>query len=404
MKIFILKQTILRTLYRAFFLFMRVFPLKNKVVASTMRGRKYSDNPRFIIEALHQMRPDLDIVWFSDDRWPQDIPSWVRVVPYFESSSLKRFYELATAKVWIYSHLYEHFITKRDDQLFVQTFHASIPIKKVYLDMNHDMEQYKRTKQYKNLINTSKISDVFLSNSTFYETVYRSGFAYKGPVIKTGFPRNDALINCKSDFRTSIRKELNLEGKKIFLYVPTFRDEFERNHYIDYSVYNLDFKGIHNALTKKFGGEWMILIKFHPIMQIYIKDYKPFTLPFVKDVTSYVNIQALLAASDFVLTDYSSTVCDALITGIPGLTIALDYERYKEKRNFYFDLQELPFPFAKSNSELINNIINFNEEEYLANSEAFKERIGLCETGHAAKDVAEKICNFLDTGKVNWNR
>ena len=72
MKINQIKTFILRTFYRVFFLFMRVLPLKNKVVASTMRGRKFSDNPRFIIEALHQMRPDLDIVWFSDDRWPQD--------------------------------------------------------------------------------------------------------------------------------------------------------------------------------------------------------------------------------------------------------------------------------------------------------------------------------------------
>jgi CDP-glycerol glycerophosphotransferase len=201
-----------------------------------------------------------------------------------------------------------------------------------------------------------------------------------------------------------VRKELNLTNKNIFLYVPTFRDEFERSHNIDYSVYDLDFKGIYDALLEKFGGDWILLVKFHPIMQIYIKDYQPFNLPFVKDVTSYVNIQALVSASDFVVTDYSSTVCDALIAGIPGLTIALDYDQYKEERNFYFDLQELPFPFAKSNSELIYNIKYFNKEDYLTMCEAFKDRIGLCETGHAAKDVAERICEFLATGRVNWNR
>lgn len=401
-KIFFLKQFALSVFYRTFMLLMRLFPLKDKVVASTMRGRKFSDNPRFIIEALHQQRPDLDIVWFSDDRWPQDIPSWVRVVPYYGFKKLKRFYELATAKVWIYSHLYEHYLTKQDNQFFIQTFHASIPIKKVYLDMSHDMEQYKKTLQYKELINTSKIADVFISNSTFYEKVYRDGFAYCGPVIKTGFPRNDELINGKQDYRIMVRKELNLSGKNIFLYVPTFRDEFERTHHIDYSVYDLDFTAIHDTLKERFGGEWIILVKFHPIMQIYIKDYQPFNLPFVKDVTSYINIQALVSASDFVVTDYSSTVCDALIAGIPGLTIALDYEQYKEERNFYFDLQELPFPFAKSNEELINNIKNFDQHDYTSKCEAFKERIGLCETGHASKDVAEKICDFLDKGRVDW--
>ena len=396
------KKIILIIVYRVLFFVTRFLPSQDKVVASTMRGRKFSDNPRFIIEELHRIRPDLKIVWFADDRWPQNIPSWVKVVPYHRFKKLKRFYEMATAKVWVYSHLFEYFVVKRNDQLFVQTFHASIPIKKVYLDMNHDLESYKRTKQYKELINTSDISDVFISNSTYYEKVYRHAFAYNGPILMSGFPRNDELINSVSDFRTAVKEELQQAGKNIFLYVPTFRDEFERTHHIDFSVYNIDFEGVYHALIEVFGGEWVILVKFHPIMQIYIKDYKGFSLPFVKDVTSYVNIQALLSASDFVLTDYSSTICDALIAGVPGLTIALDYDEYQKERSVYFELEELPFPFAKSNSELIANIKTFNRKEYEKQCEIFKNRIGLFETGRASKVIAQKILDFIDGKYVDW--
>ncbi|NLE03852.1 MAG: CDP-glycerol--glycerophosphate glycerophosphotransferase, partial [Crenarchaeota archaeon] len=53
-------------------------PLQNKVVASSFRGKKYLDNPKYIIEALYNMNPDLDIVWLKNKEYNYNYPSFLR--------------------------------------------------------------------------------------------------------------------------------------------------------------------------------------------------------------------------------------------------------------------------------------------------------------------------------------
>lgn len=387
------------SLYKVVFAFFKLFPLKNKVVATTMRGRKFSDNPRFIIEALHELDPNIDIVWFVDERYDYATPSWVRRVPYYGYGMLKRIYEMATAKVWINSHMYEVFVQKKKSQLFIQTFHGSIVFKKIYLDIKGYNQ---KSESHKEVVRTSKMTDVFISNSKYNNELFSRALAYKGKFYQCGFPRNDELVKPSKDYRTIVREELELKDKNIFLYAPTFRDEFEKKHYVDYSVYDIDFQGVLDALNECHGGEWVILVKFHPIMQNYIDEKGYFRLDNVKNVTSYVNMQALLAASDFVLTDYSSSVFDSAIAGVPGFVIGLDYDRYMEDRDVYFKMEDLPFPFARTNVELINNIRGFDKTMYEQKWNHFKKEIGLTETGHAALDIAKKINQCLQGESVVW--
>lgn len=387
------------SLYKVVYCFFNLLPVKNKVVATAMRGRKYSDDPRFVVEELHRQRPNLDIVWFVDDRWPtNDLPSWIRTVPYYKFGMLKRIYEMATSKVWINSHLFEHFVQRKSNQLYIKVDHGSMPLKKVYLDVK---STDKHGIAYKELINNAKIANVFVANSDFHVGLYRRAYAFKGPIYRCGFPRNDEFVAPTTDYRKNVREELQLQGENILLYVPTFRDNFERTHDIDYSVYAVDFDGLYNALKRKFGGEWVILQKFHPIMQIYVKSGND--LPFVKDVSSYANTQDLIAASDIVLSDYSSTIIDAAIAGVPGFTLCLDYDRYRKEREMYFEMEKLPFPFAKSNEELIANVEHFDENDFRKKWQVFSESIGMRETGHAAKDITDKICGFMDGNEVKWH-
>lgn len=385
------------SVYRVIFYIFRLLPVQNKVVATTMRGRKYSDNPRFIIEALHREHPELDIVWFVDERYEYETPEWLRRVPYYGCGMLKRIYEMATAKVWINSHMWEVFVQKKKSQLFIQTFHGSIIFKKIYLDIKG---YNKESNSHQEVLNTSRMTDVFISNSKYNNELFRRALDYNGIFYQCGFPRNDELVKPSKDYRTIVRGELGLQDKKIFLYAPTFRDEFEKSHFVDYSVYDLDFQGILEALKECYGGEWVILVKFHPIMQNYIDEEKYFKYDNVVNVTSYVNMQALIAASDLVLTDYSSSVFDAAIAGVPGFVIGIDYEQYMEDRDVYFKMEDLPFPFARTNTELINNIRNFNKEKYVQKWNNFKKEIGLTETGHAAQDIACKILGYLNGDNI----
>lgn len=385
-------------LYKAFFYLFRLFPLQNKIVATTMRGRKFSDNPRFIVEQIHNLKPEWDYVWLSNKDYEFSLPNWLRSV-YYYTKEITKIYELATAKVWINSHMFETYVRKRKGQLFVETWHGSIVLKKVYYDIPcYDTS----SRGCIELDNTMRMADVILSNSKFNDDLYKSAFHYKGPTFNVGFPRNDGFINCVGVDKEGILNTFKQKNKKIFLYAPTFRDEYEASRYIDYeNAYNVDFKRVYDALISRGEGEWIILVKFHPIMINDIKD-EYFNLPYVLNASSYVNMQELLMASDIVLTDYSSSVIDAAIKGSACLTYAPDYADYKKQRGLYFELDTLPFPVAYSNDELIENIKKLDYKKQKNEWIKFVEKNSIVETGRASVLTANKIIEFVEGKKVDW--
>ena len=62
-------------------------------------------------------------------------------------------------------------------------------------------------------------------------------------------------------------------------------------------------------------------------------------------------------------------------------------------------MEDLPFPYAKNNEELEQNILACDEKEYKNAWSAFKLKTGLFETGHAAKDIAFLINEFMKGNK-----
>ena len=80
------------------FYLLRIFPIKkNKVLACVSAGRRYDDNQKFILEELHKLIPDLDIVWVKDPKYEYELPAWIRPVKW---RSWQWLYEYATAKIW----------------------------------------------------------------------------------------------------------------------------------------------------------------------------------------------------------------------------------------------------------------------------------------------------------------
>ena len=80
-----------------------IFPVKkNKIVACNFYGSQYGDNPKYIVDELLKLDEshELDIVWVLDKRKvsKRELPKYVRDVEY---GTLRYFYELSTAKVWI---------------------------------------------------------------------------------------------------------------------------------------------------------------------------------------------------------------------------------------------------------------------------------------------------------------
>ena len=92
---------------------------------------------------------------------------------------------------------------------------------------------------------------------------------------------------------------------------------------------------------------------------------------------------------------YSSWICDFVLTRRPAFFFATDLQDYYTERGFYYPLETTPFPLAQSNDELQKYILEFDEEEYREECEAFIKDKGCVDDGHAAKRIVEKIKEII---------
>ena len=377
------------------FYLLRVFPIKkNKVIATAFGGIRYGDNQKPILEALYELSPETDFVWVKGRGAEYELPEWIRYVRFW---TIRWLYEYATAKIWINNCLTPDYFRKRKGQLYVETWHGGLGIKKVFGDAQSEKSQrYK--KQYERMAN---LADVFISNSDHLSAIYRHTLCYYGSIWKCGYPMNDILFTETPQITEKVKKALNIPTtNKILLYAPTHRDKFVTEGRVDDSVFFSNFTDLRKILSLKFGGEWTILLRWH---QSQMKMLSGTTIPSnVVNATPYPDMQELLMATDVMMSDYSSCIFDAAMRRIPCFIYASDYDEYKKYRGVYYEMEELPFPYAKNNDELEHNVKTFDMEDYLKKWDAFTVRMGLNETGHATKDIAEKMADYLNGKMVEW--
>ena len=357
-----------------------VFPIKNKVVATAVVGRRFADNPKFIYEELLKKHLNAALIWVKDPKWEVSVPNGIKLV----SSIFSTMYSYATAKVVISTTNYPFAFRKRNGQCVINTWHGGLGIKKLERGGKRDEMMCDMT-------------DVFISNSDHLSKIYRETFGYKGPIWKCGYPKNDMLVGDMGKVRQQIRHQLNIPiDSKVMIYAPTYRD-----YPTDYNPYDIDFNSLLSTLKNRDNHEWFILLKYHPNLQ-KSDHYEKSDNDHVKDVTFYHDMQELIAASDALISDYSSCIFDAAIAGLECYIYANDFQKYKQGRGTYFELSDLPFPVATNNKELIREINNYYSVEWHGKWKSFSDQQGLVETGHAAKDIAKKIEEYLEYSNVEW--
>ena len=386
-------HTIAGTVGSLFFCLFWVFPIKrNKLFVTHFNGKGYSDNPKYLCEEILSRNLDVDIVWmvYLDEHKPSAFPPLVRFVPKY---SLRTLYEFATSAVWINDVRMDDYVRKRKGQKYIQTWHGGFALKKVEADVPKSPKWYVKASG-----NDSKMADIFVSGSKIQSEVYRSAFRYSGHILEVGYPRNDLLViperlsEIKSDIYSKLQFDIHLpENKKILLYAPTFRKD------LLYSDSNPDFINWMSGVSNIFGGEWVILLRLHPNIIKSVDTSSLCDSINVFDVSSYPDMQELLAVADILVTDYSSCMFDFGLTKRPCFLYAPDVETYaSDDRGFYIQLSELPFQLYKSNDEFMRGIASFDSTEYQKDLSHFYEKYGSFEKGDAAKKTVDWILSQMN--------
>lgn len=358
-----------------------LFPIqKNKVVICSYYGRGYGDNPKPIVNEILKKDKSLSLIWLiSNEKERASLPSEVKGV---KMKSVSGLYHLYTAKVWVDNCRKLHYISKRKNQFYVQTWHG-FSLKKI----EKDAEQSLGDLYIRNAKSDSKKIDCIISCSGFMTKIYNDSFWYDGPVYTWGAPRNDIIVNNDIDCIKEVRNELNVQNdKKIVLYAPTFRRDLSTE------AYSIDYYRLKAACEKRFGGEFIVLVRLHPnaarkSQNIFFDNVNLF------DATYYPDMQELLCACDVVVSDYSSLMFDFALSGKPAFQFATDIDEYKKDRDFYFEIDKLPFLLAKNNDELENNITAFDEVLYKEQLDAFYDSSEIVRDGNSSAKCAELISN-----------
>ncbi len=374
---------------------MRVFPVKkNKIVFSTFEGDGgYCCNPRYIADELIRRGRKYEMIWLLHDTG-KSFPNEIRKV---KDSFLNVAYHLSTAKIWIDNYRKPYGTLKRTGQVYIQTWHASMGFKAVGLFRGKNFPRIAELVSR----NDSALIDYLISNSDYCTAIYPKKLLYEGPVLKTGSPRCDCLFTSAEILHRQIRSKFDLPAEiRIALYAPTFRGGSQNKKKQVFSeMPSLDFPRLKESLEKKFGGKWMVFLRLHPQLSAQLKSM-PIQVHFdwLLDVSQEDDMSELLAASDVLITDYSSCAFDAAFAMIPVFLYADDVQSYRNSRGqFMWKREELPFPAAENNNQLIERIVAFDYNSYRSVMRQFMNHHGVIEDGHASQrvvDVIEKICGI----------
>lgn len=373
------------TLFHVF----RLFPVKpERIVLCNVWG--FGDNAKYITEELVRRRIRLrkqnkqhsgfEIIFVTNQPETADAPKGVRVL---KSNSLTAVMAQATARVWVDNNRKENYIRKRKGQYYIQTWHGGIALKKIEKDYEKLSPEY-----VANAKRDSAMTDLYISNSSFCTNMYRNSFWYSGEILECGSPRNDILLKADQARLAAIRERLGVEPEvKIAVYAPTYREGNNTK------PYRMDYGKLLSVLKHKFGGEWVIEVRLHPLVseQSNFMHYDEH----IRNASHYRDLYELMAAGDILITDYSNIMFEFSFMKRPVFLYAADEAEYTKDRGFYFDYPSLPYDRANSEKELFENIEQFSQTKYQEKMDAFFHTLEIFEYGNASQKVADRILKVI---------
>lgn len=317
---------------------------ENLVLFVSFSGKAYNDSPKKIYEYIvnESIYRNLKHVWAFEEPNKFDIVGSGKV----NIDTFEYFVTALRAKYWVTSVNIErglHF--KKNKTVYLNTWHGT-PIKKVGNAVSG-----------RNDFNCSNV-DIFCYGSQHEKGIFLRDFkALEKNLLYSGMPRNDELYCVLEQQIEAYRKKVKIpSGKKVILYAPTWRDS--KDNGMSYSLKSsLNIRKWQEQLQH----EYVLLFRTHlftnELLGVEFND-------FVRDVSSYPDINHLLIIADVLISDYSATIFDYSVLGKPIICFGYDYEEYKMDRGFYFDIEsELPGGVLKTEEEVLEKIIRMNYQE-----------------------------------------
>lgn len=355
-----------------------IFPIKrNRVLFVSQNGGQYSCNPKYISEYLVNQKK-YEIIWaFNDpEKFAELKEQGVKLVKY---RSLQYYFYKATAKVSICNVNGSGEVGVRKSQFDIQTWHGGGG---GYKKSSTDDKTISKLDKKRLELDNARYSLCCASSRTNMNNTILGAMHHTG-LILGGTPRNDILVNAnRPEITKKVHEYFGLDDNiKLFLFAPTWRKGRKATDY------SLDYEQLKQALAKRFGGEWVILLRFHHMVKYNPSDIKGDVI----NATPYPDMQELLYATDVLMTDYSSSIWDYSFTYKPCFLYCVDLKDFRGERDFYSPIHTWGFPVCETDEELLDSIASFDEEDFKKKMDSHHQRNESFEDGKATEHIAEII-------------
>lgn len=313
--------------------------IDNRILFESFHGTTISDSPFYILKELlsRQEASQYEIYYSSNTDDYEAHKAFIKAnnipVKLVCISSYKYLKILATAKYLINNSSFPVYFIKKDEQVYLQTWHGT-PLKTLGKKMRKGIESMYNVQH--NFLQASYLMhpNEFTKNAIMED--YNLNELYTGKVALSGYPRNSIFMDEQKALE--MRKRLGLEDKVVYAYMPTWRGT--SNHSVQYNSYNKEISEMMEYLDKRMKDNQILYVNFHPILKntIQLGSYKH-----IKSFPAEVDKYEFLNSVDALITDYSSVFFDFSVTKKPIILYMYDYDQYMKDRGMYMEITELPF-------------------------------------------------------------
>ena len=294
---------------------------------------------------------------------------------------------LSQAKYLINNVAFPMYFIKKKEQIYINTWHGT-PLKglgKSIKDAPHEIGNHQRD---------FFMTDYLIMPNEYTYNIMRKDYmlegVYRGKYIVSGYPRNSIFYNEVE--KEKIRKDLNLQNKKVIVYMPTWRrsgkvqsDKTQNMIHINKILSLLD------SLEERLLDNNVVYVKLHYVVKdsIDLSKYKK-----IKAFPSNYETYEFLSIADCLITDYSSVMFDYANVEKKIILYAYDEEDYMNGRSVYTSIHNTPFSIAKTEEGVIDEIERIDE---FNSYKDFKNKF----CSGDSLDLCTKICEYIFLKKQN---
>lgn len=343
-------------------------------------GRKMTCNPFAIFLRMLSMEEfnDWTFVWCveSFNAIKEEFKYNKRCIFVKKNSDLYLYY-LATSKLIINNSTFGAFFSRRNEQLYLNTWHGT-PWKNMGIDIKNSFMEYANTQR--NFLHTTHLLSPNPHTTHILVDRYNIKTIFPGKVLELGYPRIDLTL--ATGAREKIRSELGIaKGQKLVIYMPTFRGVMGEQVKVPEEIISAA-KGL-KKLPCRF------LFSGHYFYERHFQEEVG------QDILSPITIEnnELLAAADILITDYSSIAFDYMVTNKEIIYYIYDEEDYKRTRGLYFDQEILSGKKCYTVSELLTAVSESINVEFIPDKKYEKCKKKFCP--YQNNDVSKKVIDIL---------